>query len=206
MRAVGVGAVDEIAQRPRPVNPAAAFVRGSQTAKGRASTRTRGVVAPNASLRSACPSAITAVCTKTPLRSYPAYSLQACAAAALSPRDVERLCATQCSRSNLARDGRQLLDKPGAGVAGRHRAAKGRRPLAEPRRIVPRGRYTLRERQQLRRRRQRALRPRRVRGRLTRLGPLPRRARGDRARRRRRAGRRTRARLPAARVSIRVPW
>ena len=123
----------------------------------------------------------------------------------LSPRDVERLCATQCSRSHLAHNARQLLDAPGARVAGRHRAAEGRGPLAEPRRAVSRGRGALRERQQLRRWRERALRQSRVRGRLTRLGPLPRRSRGDRARRRCRASHHTRARLPAARVSIRVP-
>ena len=70
--------MDEITQRTRPVNSAALAVRRSQTAQGRASTRTRGAVAFNASLRSACPSAITAVCTKTPLRSFPSTQHTAC--------------------------------------------------------------------------------------------------------------------------------
>ena len=69
-RAVGVSPVDEIAQRTRPVNSAALdFVRGGSQRKKAARARERGVVGHNASLRSACASAITTAYTKTPLRS-----------------------------------------------------------------------------------------------------------------------------------------
>jgi len=78
MRAVGVGPVDEITQRARPVNSAAAPCE-RLSARKTARARERVVLWDSTHLYEVLrPSAITAVCTKTPLRSFPpSYSLQA---------------------------------------------------------------------------------------------------------------------------------